>query len=41
MYAMYASVSVVGYAMILARHVAKDVRANPTIMQLYDQAKEI
>ena len=35
---MYASASVVGYAMILARHVAI-IGAKPTIMRLYDQAK--
>src|SRR4051812_34209136 len=38
MYAMYASASVAGYAMILACHVAI-IRASPTIMRLYDQAK--
>ena len=35
---MYASASVAGYAMILARHVAI-IRARPTSMRLYDQAK--
>ena len=39
---MYASASVAGYAMILARHVAKICKGQiPTIMRLYDQAKAI
>ena len=38
MYEIYASASVAGYAMILARHLAI-IGQNPTIMRLYDQAK--
>ena len=42
MYATYASPSIAGYAMILARHVAKICKGkSPTIMHLYDQAKAI
>ena len=42
MYAMYASASVAGYAMILARHVEKRCKGqSPTIMRLYGQAKAI
>ena len=40
MYAIYASASVAGYAMILAQHVAKRCKGqSPTIMRLYAQAK--